>query len=218
MKQLRHVFALPTRPGAIPLMSRRRSRIRAADPLAIARLRAAEREKARDPANWGLDREALRLAANTGVETRVDPAGRLMRARRQDVFDVFFTRGRLSQAALNAVRRLQADIALLHALAGGVGVYAERVDRSRADENLPDARNKAGRRVSAALSLAGPANARLLLALCEADAALGRATDWRALVERETGERQADAQGAILRAAGENLAGAFAILDRRPAS
>jgi hypothetical protein len=48
-------------------MSRRRSRTRAADPTAIARQRAAEREKARDPANWGLDREALRLAANTGV-------------------------------------------------------------------------------------------------------------------------------------------------------
>jgi hypothetical protein len=38
------------------------------------------------------------------------------------------------------------------------------------------------------------------------------------MVERETGERLADAQGAILRAAGENLAGAFAILDRRRAS
>ncbi len=63
-----------------------------------------------------------------------------------------------------------------------------------------------------------PVNARLLLAVCEADAALGRATDWRALVERETGERLADAQGAILRAAGENLAGAFAILDRRQTS
>lgn len=199
-------------------VSRRRSRTRAADPLAIARLRAAEREKARDPSNWGLDREALRLAANAGVETRVDPVGRLMRARRQDVFDVFFTRGRLSQAALDAVRRLQADIALLHALAGGVAAYAERIDRPRADEYLPDARHQAGRRVSSALSLAGPANARLLLALCEADAVLGRAADWRALVERETGERLADAQGAILRAAGENLAGAFAILDRRPTS
>ena len=199
-------------------MSRRRRRTRAADPLAIARRHAAEREKARDPANWGLDRDALGLAANTGVETRVDPAGRLMRARRQDVFDVFFNRGRLSQAALNAVRRLQADIALLHALAGGVAAYAERVDRSLADENLPDARHQAGRRVSAALSLAGPANARLLLAVCEAEAALGRTADWRALVERETGERLADAQGAILRAAGENLAGAFAILYRRPVS
>lgn len=184
----------------------------------MARQRAAEREKARDPSNWGLDREALRLAANTGVEKRVDPAGRLLRARRQDVFDVFFSRGRLSQAALDAVRRLQADIALMHTHAGGVAAYAERIDRSRADEDFPDARHRAGRRVSAALSLAGPANGRLLLAMCEAEAALGRVADWRALVERETGERLADAQGAILRSAGENLAGAFAILDRRRAS
>jgi hypothetical protein len=196
-------------------MSRRRTRTRASDPLAIARLRAAEREKARDPANWGFDRDALRLAANAGVETRLDPAGRFVRARRQDVFDVFFNRGRLSQAALDAVRRLRADIVLLHARAGGVAAYAERVDRSRPDENFPEARHRAGRRVSAALSLAGPASARLLLALCEAEAAVGQGADWRALVERETGERLADAQGAILRAAGENLAGAFAILDRR---
>jgi hypothetical protein len=43
----------------------------------------------------------------------------------------------------------------------------------------------------------------------------GRAEDWRAVVERETGERLADAQGAALRAACENLAGAYRLLDGR---
>jgi hypothetical protein len=196
-------------------VSRRRARIRPTDPLAIALQRAAEREQARDPANWGLDREALRLAANADVDMRAEPAGRLMHARRQDVFDLFFARGRLSKGAVDAVRRLQADIALLHAVAGGVAAYAERIDRSKSDEGLADARHLASRRIAAALSLAGPVNARLLGALCEADAALGRSANWRSLVERETGERLADAQGAILRAACENLAGAFAILDCR---
>jgi hypothetical protein len=36
------------------------------------------------------------------------------------------------------------------------------------------------------------------------------------VVERESGERLADAQGAVLRAACENLAGAYAALDRGP--
>jgi hypothetical protein len=185
--------------------------------MANARLRAAERERARDPANWGLDRQALRLPANTDVEARKDSGGRVTRARRQDVFDLFFARGRLSQAALDAVRRLQSDVATLHALAGGVSAYAERIDRSRCGDGPTDARLRAGRRIEAALALAGPANARLLLALCESDAALGRDADWRTLVERETGERLADAQSAILRAACNNLAEALAILHRRGA-
>ncbi|HEY1448242.1 MAG TPA: hypothetical protein VGF33_06870 [Caulobacteraceae bacterium] len=183
--------------------------------MASARLRAAERERARDPASWGLDRQALRLAVNADVEARVDPGGRVTRARRQDVFDLFFARGRLSQAALDAVRRLQGDVATLHAMAGGVGAYAERIDQTRRGDQSTDARHRAGRRIEAALALAGPANARLLLALCESDAALGRNANWRTLVERETGERLADAQGAILRAACDNLAEALAILHRR---
>jgi hypothetical protein len=69
--------------------------------------------------------------------------------------------------------------------------------------------------VRRALVLSGPASARLLEALCEGEAALGRPADWRAIVECESGERLADAQGAVLRAACENLVGAYAALDRR---
>lgn len=196
-------------------MTRRRAKSRPADPMASARLRAAERERAREPAAWGVDRHALRLAANADVEARADTAGRVTRARRQDVFDLFFARGRLSRAALDAVRRLQSDVAILHAQAGGVSAYAERIDQSRRDCGSTDARHRAGRRIEAALALAGPANARLLLALCESGAALGREANWRTLVERETGERLADAQGAVLRVACDNLAEALAILHRR---
>lgn len=190
-------------------MSRRRPKPRPANPLAIARARAAERQLARDPANWGVDRDALTLATNTEVEVRPDKAGQTLRARRCDVFDLFFARGRLSQAALDAVVQL-------HASGGGVSAYAERIDCARDGADLTEARCGAGRRIAAALSFAGPVSARLLLAVCEFDAALGRCADWRAVVQRETGERLADAQGAILRAACENLAGAFAIMDRRP--
>jgi hypothetical protein len=198
-------------------MARRRTR--PTDPLTIARRRAAERAQSRDPSTWGLDREALRLAANAEVETRAEGAGRPARARRLDVFDLFFARGRLSQGGLDAVRRLQADVALLHAQGGGVGAYAERIDRSRSDFGPQERRLRAGRRMAKVLALTGQASARLLSSLCEAGAALGHGGDWRDLVARETGEHLADAQGAVVRAACENLAAAYSILDRRgPAS
>ena len=196
-------------------MARRRTKARPADPTVSARLRAEERERARDPATWGLDREALRLNANADVQTRADHGGTVMRARRHDVFDLMVARGRLSQAAFDALRQLQNDVARLHAMAGGVSAYAERIDRSGLDQSTTDARRRSSERINAMLALAGPANARLLLAICESAAALGPSMTWRALVERETGEHLADAQGAILRAACENLAEASAMLRRR---
>jgi hypothetical protein len=194
-------------------MSRKRRGARPADPAEIARRGAAER--ARNPGEAeGLDRGTLALAANADVETRSDAAGRLIRARRQDVFDLLRARGRLSPAALDAVRRLQDDIACLHRTDMGGVSYAPRVDRSVDPQSFSDARRRAGARIEAALAHAGAVSARLLAALCEPDVVLGRAADWRAVVERETGERLADAQGAILRMACENLAEAYGMTDR----
>jgi hypothetical protein len=182
--------------------------------MAIARRRAAQQEATRDPAAWGLDRESLALGANADVTVRADLAGRPIRARRQDVFDLLLARGRLGQGAFDAVRRLQDDVAFLHRCAGGVAAYAPRIDRSRAPTDSGDARHRAGRRIEAALALTGPVCGRLLTALVEPGAALGRPADWRAVVEREAGEAAADAQGAIVRLACENLAGAYALIDR----
>jgi hypothetical protein len=112
------------------------------------------------------------------------------------------------------VRRLQADIAALHRTSEGVTDFRPRVDASRRPDAFGDHRRRAGARVEAALRLSGAASAALLAALCEADVVLGRSGDWRAVVLRETGETLPDAQGAILRAACENLAGAYRTLDR----
>ncbi|HXV00531.1 MAG TPA: hypothetical protein VG166_08530 [Caulobacteraceae bacterium] len=191
------------------------ARRRPADPLTLARRRAAEREAARDPANWGLGRAALDLPRNADVLTRPDPAGRPARAHRQDVFDLLLARGRLGAAAFDAVRRLQDDIALLHRFAGGVASYAPRIDASPAPGGPSEARRRAGRQMESALGLCGPASARLLAALLE-PAALGRGPDWRAVVTRECAEPNPEAQGAIVRQACENLAGAYALLDHRP--
>jgi hypothetical protein len=195
-------------------MSRKRKPGRAANPIDIARRRAEERARDRDPANWGVAERTLLLAVNAEVETRLDPAGRVVRVRRQDVFDMLHGRGRLTPGALAAVRRLQDDIACLHRTALGGVDYLPRVDRSPNPQDFNDARRRAGARIEAALAIAGASSARLLAALCEPDVVLGRAADWRGVVERETGESLADAQGAALRMACENLAGAYRTIDR----
>lgn len=201
-------------------MTRKHKPTRPADPMDIARRRAAEREKqraiARDPGQWGMAATALDLDANADVAVAVDLAGRIVQAQRQDVFDLFRGRGKLSVSAHGAIRRLQGDIAILHRTLSGGGDYTPRVDRTRRPETFTDLRRRAAERVEAALGLAGPVSARLLGALCEADTVLGRPADWRALVARETGETLPDAQGAILRAACENLAGAYEMVDRAP--
>lgn len=191
-----------------------RRRAKPADPMALALARAAAREKARAPETWGIDAEALSLPANVAVTTARDVAGRPTRARRQDVFDLLIARGRLSQGAFDAVRRLQADLALLHRGPAGVAGYEPRVDRGRSADSFSDLRLDAGRRIDAALGLAGLASAQLLRAVCEAGATLAEGGDWRAVIARESGERLADAQGAVLRLACENLAGAYGLIDR----
>jgi hypothetical protein len=115
---------------------------------------------------------------------------------------------------LSAVRRLQDDIACLHRTTTGSVSYAPRVDRSIDPQGFSDARRRAGARIEGVLSLAGPASARLVGALCEPEVVLGQAADWRGVVRRETGETLPDAQGAILRMACENLAGAYEMVDR----
>ncbi len=195
-------------------MTRKRKVTRPSDPMEMVRRRAAQRASGRDPATWGLDTDMLYLSANKDVDATTDQAGRIVRARRQDIFDLMSGRGRLSPAAVNAVRRLQDDIACLHRTATGSVAFAPRVDRSPDTEGFSESRRRAGARIESVLSLAGPANARLLGALCEPELVLGRATDWRAAVKRETGEGLSDAQGAILRMACENLAGAYDMVDR----
>jgi hypothetical protein len=184
----------------------------------IALRRAEERERERvadqEPEKWGVDADGLVLMANESVLVDRDAAGRVTRARRQDIFDLMRMRGKLSAEAHDAIRRLQDDIATLHRAVAGCGDYSPRVDRSRSSETFTDMRHRASSRVEAALRGSGPASARLLSALCEAGAALGPPTGWRTLVRRETGETLPDAQAAVLRGACENLAGAYAIIDR----
>ncbi len=199
-------------------MARTRKHSRPSDPAQIALRRAQDRERDRlaqsEPQRWGVDGSSLVLPVNQTVSVESDPAGRITRARRQDVFDLMRGRGKLSVEAHEAIRRLQEDVAILHRAVGGASDYSPRVDTSRSSETFTDVRRRASLRVEAALDRTGPASARLLGALCESSAALGPAVDWRMLVLRETGETLPDAQAAVLRGACENLAGAYAMIDR----
>jgi hypothetical protein len=199
-------------------MARSRKCSRPADPAQIALRRAQDRERERlaerQPQQWGVDGSALVLPANHTILVESDAAGRVTRARRQDVFDLMKVRGKLSVEAHEAIRRLQDDVAILHRGGGGRVDYSPRVDTLRSSETFTDVRRRASLRIEAALERAGPASARLLGALCESSAALGPAVDWRMLVLRETGETLPDAQAAVLRGACENLAGAYAMIDR----
>jgi hypothetical protein len=190
-----------------------RKRIRPSDPLTIARRREAERLTDRDPQTWGVDQASLSFAANADVQVKIDQRGRRSLVCRRDIFERLLS-GDRGAVALAAVRRLQADLAARHVGCGGVARYAARIDAGPANDPFAERRLLAGARAGRVLSLTGTTNARLLLALIEPDAALGRGVDWRAVVERETGERRADAQAGVLRAACFNLAEAFAALDR----
>jgi hypothetical protein len=195
-------------------MSRRSRAKGPATPAAIARRRLLARTEPAATEDWGVDTRALRLPVNAEVDARLGAGGKVVRARRQDVFDLLAARGRLGDHALTAVRRLQADMAALHRTISGSRDFAPRVDSQGDPQGFAEARLRAGERIRWALDLAGPASARLLTALCEPSVVLGSSLDWRAVVERETGERLADAQGAVLRLACDNLAGAYQRLDR----
>ena len=162
-----------------------------------------------DAEHGGIAPGALHLAANAAVQVDTGHAGRITRARRQDVFDLFQARGKLGRDGYQAVRRFQDDIAVLHRVIGGGGDIEQRVDRSVSPTSFNDARLAAGARIEAVLSRAGSSSARLLVALCEPAIIEGRGVEWREVVARVTGERLPDAQAALLRVACENLAGAY---------
>ncbi len=192
-------------------MPRHRKTHRPADPAEIMRRRVEARlqAQAREPEVPAIDPAALALPSNAAVRVVTDHLGRVTCARRQDVFDLFLARGKLGPDAYQAVRRLQDDIAILHRVVSGGGDITPRVDRSRTADGFSDVRLAAGARIEAVLGHAGSSSAALLAALCEPAVIAGRGTDWREVVTRVTGERLPDAQGAILRVACENLAGAY---------
>lgn len=203
-------------------MAHRTKRATPTDPAAIRRLRraaeqyqATERQRRTDPAQWGVARDALRLAANSDVEALDAAGGKVARIRRYDVFALLAARASPDRPFPEAaVRRLQNDMAVLHRT---VGLAGEIHVQGGVDPAMMSARRiESARLIDAVLHATGPMSERLLRALCEADVVHGRTSNWRAIVRAVTGEIHDHGQTALVRAACENLAAAYSAIDQAP--
>ena len=177
--------------------------------------RARGRADAARPETWGVNVEALAGQDDVRLATQGARRAAVQSARRDDVFDRLLARGALSASAHAAVRRLDADMTERR----GQGHAQERgpkVDCQTSRELVTQRTLDAGARVDRALGLVGRRDAALLRELLEPRLALaGAALDrWRIVVRLITGEARAEVQAGAVRSAGENLAWAYAEVDR----
>lgn len=201
-------------------MGRSRGRNKPSDPDAIlqrnAAGRAAARAAERDPASWRISAELIQLPTSADVTIVRGVNEKILTANRSDPFDLLLAAGGLTAEQHRASRRLFRD----WCLRAGVrdrdrGAVLERIDGGRRDPSalVTNAMVDAGRRIAAALKGdagrgiqgIGPVNARLLEALISPMVDEGRIIAWRGVVERVTGERDRNAQGAMVRQACESL-------------
>lgn len=148
--------------------------------------------------------EATRLKA-IGAEVTTDLAGRIIRARRIDVFQLLLERGALPQSSFDAVRAYETDIAT----ARGLNTPERRPDHIRATQSGPPGQNigdlqvEAYDRIQWVETMLTTRDAALLKALLhENDANCGR---WRGTVERITGESRDEGHTVAVRAMCANL-------------
>lgn len=191
------------------------------DPAELARTR-------RNPASWGANDEALKLKANADVAVQEawgeGGAAAIKRRVRYDVFALLFfaTHGqRLGEASYLAVRRLQADIAVLHRTQGaGDAIRATGNGATGAMamvvEDFSITRIAAGDRINVVQAGMEPWAAKLLTELCEAEAIRGQTPNWHAIVSRHTGEMDRAERGRLVRRACDDLAESYRRIDNEP--
>jgi hypothetical protein len=148
--------------------------------------------------------EANRLKA-VGAEVTTDLAGRIVRARRIDVFQLLMERGSIPQETFDAVRAYETDVAT----AQGFNTPERRPDHIRGTvegapgQNITQRMIDASRMVQWVETMLTTRDAKLLKALlCENDGNCGR---WRGTVERITGETRDDAHAVAVRHMAANL-------------
>ena len=206
-------------------MAKKGPRRRPSSPEEIQRRRleaqAVERERAervkRTPGEWGVSAEILNLASAGDVTVRRDSVrGRVVHARRSDPFDLLFAAGGLSEEQHRAARRLFRDFCLRAGVRDHERQGLQRVDEGGGPSLVTDAMLDAGRRIDVALRLAGGGSARILRALIEPMVIHGAIIAWRGAVQAVTGEKDRNAQGAVVRGACENLALAYREMDAQP--
>lgn len=195
------------------------------DPAEQARKRAEEMGKAAyvearrkaDPTRWGVNRDAMQLAANADVQIVAADRTRVERARRFDVFALLHARASDDRPfPLAPVRRLQEAMAVLHKTTGEQSY--DRVDngRSTAVSAMSAARLEAGEEIRFVFGAIGPAYERLMVELCEPEFVEGRRVDWRGVVQRIFGETNAVGQGTVVWMVAGRVAEAYTAFDNEP--
>lgn len=153
-----------------------------------------------------------------GATVTHDEQGRIINARRLDVFALLHERKALTDPQLYAVRRLEVQIGTAHGHERPEQTM-DRVDASTAGapgQNITQAMIDAMSDLRAIMGSVGPLNARLLNALLAPEGNAGLLTRWRKTVADVTREERPEVQAAMIRTACENLALAWQAFDNRP--
>jgi hypothetical protein len=203
-------------------MGKVRARSGPTDPQVIQERRALERAQERlaqrQPGNWGVSADILHLPTAANVDLVFDQRGKVLHANRSDPFDLLYAnvvtlpgggeRRGLSEGQHRAARRLFR----LWCLRAGVQdserpSLPEKIDGGRSDPSgrINQVMIDAGGTIAAALRFVGPVNARILGGLISPIVDQGVVLVWRAVLERVTGEKDRNAQGALVRQACEAL-------------
>ena len=156
------------------------------DPAAAAR--AAEERRAQEA-------EKARLIAQ-GVEVTLDHVGRIVSARRSNVFNLLLHRGAITQNHYNAAYDLANDWAAMKGLDGKPETFGAFVDGgSPCVELVTDRMLKAGERVARTFAMLGsPESVKLLAAFMVATVEEDRPMAWRGIVDRTFGPTARDRQ------------------------
>lgn len=161
----------------------------------------AKRNKARihDPAEY----HRLKLM---GADVNIDKYdGKIVSARRTNVFTVLLTAGAITPNHHDAAYRLAEDWAEWKGLAGA-GDRTSKVDGGLGcAELVTDRMISAGKAVARTLAMVGPMDRELLQAFMVATVEQDRPMVWRGIVERVTGITARDRQSTVIWMALENL-------------
>lgn len=180
-----------------------------------AERRLAEKVADRNPEAWGANVEAMAMPANASVAVTMDRARAktVQTAKRMDAFSALATG--MPQASYFAALRLQVDITIRKGEQDR-GRNFNRVD-CESPTDRTDAMIAAARRIEAVFARIGGHTQWLLTELASpSEVTRLQHQNWREIVAYITGETNPMAQGATVKHACQDLALAYAEMDREP--
>lgn len=188
-------------------MARRKSK--PFDPAEAAR-QALERDRytRNTPSEWGVNEDAI--STQDDIHSEGATRTRVRRLQRYDVFHLLHARGSLSDASLEAIRRLQSDIATQHHV-DGEGAATTRTDGATSNREFRAI--DAGNRVRDVLARIDPHDQLLLTALIIPQIVHGERVNWKAVVKTWRGHDDRALQVKAVKVATEALTTAYQTID-----